>query len=60
MNTEEMIDVWKVTVYGASCFVDKEEDALELAGCDHREGVTITKEMMSRAQFESLPDFDGF
>ena len=61
---EGIIDVWKVTVDGKSCYTDKEQFALymnikyfnPLDG----PGAVITKLKMHREVYEHLPEFDGF
>lgn len=53
---DSLMDVWKVTVDGVSCFVEHEQDAQDTVGdCG-----TITKEQMHREVFEHLPEFRGF
>lgn len=53
---DSLIDVWKTTVDGVSCYVDNEQDAKDSAGDD---GV-IVKERMHREVFEHLDEFTGF
>lgn len=59
-----LMDVWKVTHCGTSCFVDNEQDANDTAGseCDASGGdtVSIVKTQMHREVFENLREFDGF
>lgn len=52
---DSLMDVWKVTVDGVSCYTDNEQDALDTVG----DG-TITRERMHREVFEQLPEFEGF
>ena len=54
---EGIIDIWKVTVDGKSCYCDKEQDAIDING--DLEGVII-KVKMHRELYEHLPEFDGF
>lgn len=49
-----LIDVWKVTVDGKSCYVEKEQDAIDTKGDDHK--AVITKERMHREIFDRLPN----
>lgn len=55
-----MIDVWKVTVDGVSCYVDNEQDAYDTAGDEQRSDIIITKEKMQHEVFKHLPEFAGF
>lgn len=57
---DSLMDVWKVTVHGVSCYVDNEQDAIETAGDEQRDAITVTKEKMHREVFEHLPEFEGF
>jgi hypothetical protein len=58
---DSLMDVWRVSVDGISCYVDNEQDAKDTAGCDADEiQPTITKEKMHREIFENLAEFDGF
>lgn len=57
---DSLMDVWKVTVDGVSCYVDNEQDARETAGDEQRDDITVTKEKMHREVFEHLPEFEGF
>ena len=57
---DSLMDVWKVTMDGISCYVDNEQDARETAGDEQRDDITVTKEKMHREVFEHLPEFEGF
>ena len=61
---DSLMDVWKVTLNGCSCYVDNEQDANDTAGseCDASGGdtVSIVKMKMHREIFEHLPEFEGF
>lgn len=57
---DSLMDVWKVTVDGVSCYVDNEQDARETAGDEQRDDITVTKEKMHREVFDHLPEFEGF
>lgn len=57
---DSLMDVWKVTVDGISCYVDNEQDARETASDEQRDDITVTKEKMHREVFEHLPEFEGF
>lgn len=57
---DSLMDVWRVTVDGISCYVDSEKDALGTAGTDDGAAASVTKERMHRELFEQLPEFDGF
>lgn len=53
---DSLIDVWKVTVDGVSCYVANEQDALDSKG----DNGIITKERMHKEIFDNLPEFEGF
>lgn len=53
---DSLIDVWKVTVDGSSCYVDNEQDALDTVG----DSGTVSQEKMHKEIFEHLPEFEGF
>lgn len=58
-----IIDIWKVTFHGKSCYFDNEIDATYAATeqYDPLDDVgTIIKETIHREVFEHLPEFDGF
>jgi hypothetical protein len=61
---DSLMDVWKVTLNGCSCYVDNEPDADATAGmeCDAAGGDTVStiKMKMHREVFENLPEFCGF
>lgn len=53
---DSLIDVWKVTVDGRSCYVDNEQDALDTVG----DSGSVSKEKMHKEIFNHLPEFEGF
>jgi len=57
---DSLMDVYKVTVGGISCFVDNLQDAKDTAGEDDGGEVELTHEKMHREVFENLREFDGF
>lgn len=57
---DSLMDVWKATVDGVSCYADNEVDAGETAGDEQRDDITVAKEKMHREVFEHLPEFIGF
>ena len=57
-SSDSLIDVWKVTDGGTSCYFDNEQGAR--SSFDDESGLTITKIKMHREIFERLPEFDGF
>ncbi len=58
---DSLMDVWKVTHGGTSCYVDNEQDANDTAGAETSgDTVSIVKIKMHREIFENLPEFDGF
>ena len=57
---DSLMDVYKVTVGGISCFVDNLQDAKDTAGEDDSGEVELTHEKMHREVFENLREFDGF
>lgn len=56
---DSLMDVWKVTLDGGSCYVGNEQDARDTAG-DEEPLPTVTQEKMHREIFENLPEFGGF
>lgn len=58
---DSLMDVWKVTHDGQSCYMDNERDANDAADADvGGDTISIVKERMHREVFENLPEFDGF
>lgn len=58
---DSLMDVWKVTHEGQSCYVENEQEANKMAGAEVSGGtISIVKERMHREVFENLPEFDGF
>lgn len=53
---DSLMDVWRVTVDGVSCYTANEQDARDTAGKD----ITVIQEKMHREAFEALPEFEGF
>lgn len=53
---DSLIDVWKVTVDGVSCYTDNEQDAGDTAGKD----IIVVALKMHREVFKHLPEFEGF
>ena len=56
-----MIEIYKVYINDNWCAFEKISDALDMIECELEESdvVTIEKTMMSRKQFEELPEFEG-
>lgn len=51
-----LINVWKTTVDGVSCYSDNWLDAIDCAGDN---GIVVL-EQMQKDKFENLVDFKGF
>lgn len=62
MSRNEEIDVWKVSMDGSYCVCLTKEDAIQTAGEEYVESgeAVLTEERMTRAEFDALPEFDGF
>jgi len=63
LYNDSLMDVWKVTLDGCSCYVCNEQDAKDTAGYDELEECerpSITQVKMHREVFENLREFDGF
>lgn len=56
---DSLIDVWKVTLDGVSCYVDNEADAIDTAGPDEPKP-EIVKLKLHREILENMPEFEGF
>lgn len=57
---DSLMDVWKMTVNGSTCYFDNEQDVINAAQEEFEDETTITKQKMHREVFESLPEFEGF
>ena len=57
---DSLIDVWKVTFDGVTCYVANEQDARETAGDEQNDYITVTQEKMHREIFNQMPEFPGF
>lgn len=54
---DSLMVVWKVSDGSSSFYVENEQDAREMAGC---EDLTISQVKIHREVFEHLPEFEGF
>lgn len=58
---DSLMNVWRVSLGGISCYVDNEQDAKSVAIDEASDdALTITPEKMHREIFENLQEFDGF
>lgn len=55
---DSLIDVWKVTVDGVSCYCDNETDANSTAAEDSN--TTVEHMKMHREVLDQIPEFKGF
>lgn len=56
---DSLMDVWKVTLDGVTCYVENEADAKDTSGEDDPKP-EISRVKMHREIFENLPEFEGF
>lgn len=62
LNATELIDVWVVTTpgEGLKIIIDNEAEAIAYAKEVRSDGHGVQKKMMTRSEWESLGEFQGF